>query len=177
MTLALISYWQRLPSESPARRRKALATTIHHVRTGQEERAALVPYALGDVDDGIVADATRAYVGADVDVSGTLEPARAASIGEVTDWIRRGLAFNRGAIFGTLLSLEDEAINARLAALRLTLAAAEVETACRTLGPSPGPRAHAFLQDWIDLVADGPLAVERHALHRVWGAAVRARAA
>jgi hypothetical protein len=158
MTPALILYWHRLPAESPVARRKALEAIRERVRTGLEPRSALMPFAIGDVDDGIVAAATQAYVTASVRSDDT----EAAC--EATEWVRRGLALNRGAVFGALLALDEGQVLDQLAGLRLVLSAAEVEAACRVLGAGPGPRATRFLRDWRDLVADGPLAREHRVL-------------
>ena len=171
MTSALISYWHRLPAVSPVVRRKTLDAIRERVRAGFETRSALVPFALGDVDDGLVVTATQAYVAA------SPGPADADALNEATEWVRRGLALNRGAVFGALLALEDGRIVERLAALRLVLSAAEVETTCRVLGPQPHPQALAFLRDWADLVADGPLETEAAALRATVEGEARARAA
>jgi hypothetical protein len=80
-------------------------------------------------------------------------------------------------VFGALLALEDERILVRLTALRLLLAPAEIESACRVLGPAPGPRAVEFLQEWRALVADGPLAQERMLLEAALAPAGQAQAA
>jgi hypothetical protein len=171
MSSALISYWQRLPAESPAARRNALDTVQDRVHAGLEARRALVPFALGDVEDGIVAVAAQAYVATR---AGPTDP---DALAEATEWVRRGLALNRGAVFGALLALEDEQVVARLAALRLVLSAAEIETICRVVGAEPGPRATAFLRDWFELLDDGPLARERRALSGPLEAGRNARAA
>jgi len=176
MTSALISYWHRLPAESPAARRRTLDATRERVSAGREQPAALVPFALGDVDDGIVVAATQAYAEATLR-SHEHGAASTAALNELTEWVRRGLAINRGAVFGALLALEDERIEERLGALRLGLSAAEIEVACRALGPAPGPRAVAFLADWLELVADGPLQRERRVLSSVLEAGRRTRAA
>lgn len=165
MNPALISYWHRLPAESPAARRKSLDANRDRVRAGLESRVSLLPFALGDVDDGIVTAATQAYAAA------------GAGVHDATEWVRRGLALNRGAVFGALLALDDECVLDRLAALRLLLSAAEVETACRVLGSQPGPHALAFLRDWAELVAGGPLHRERVALRAVIAGEACARAA
>ena len=163
MTLALINYWHRLPADAPATRRKALDAIRERIRAGLEARAALVPFALGDVDDGIVAAATQAYFAAIVLAAGAAD-ATVEAITEVTDWVRRGLALNRGAVFGALLALEDERIDERLRALRLALSTTEVETASRVIGSGPGQRTTAFLEDWLTLIADSPLQRERRLL-------------
>jgi len=159
MTNPLISYWRRLPAESPATRRRALETLRERVRDGLEPRSALLPFALGDVDDAVVHVATQAYV-----VSAGTAPERATALTDAAEWVRRGLSLNRGAVFGALLALEDERACERLASLRLGLSASEVETACRALGTVPGALAAQFLAEWLDLIADGPLPRERGAL-------------
>jgi len=171
MTSALISYWHRLPAESPVARRKTLDAIRERVRAGLEPRSALVPFALGDVDDGIVVAATQAYVAAGPG------PADTDALHEATEWVRRGLALNRGAVFGALLALEDERVVERLAALRLVLSAAEVEALGRVLGSEPGPRATAFLRDWLELIGEGLLGRERRALTGLLEAGRNARAA
>jgi hypothetical protein len=175
LTPALLSYWQRLPAEPVVTRRNSLDATRERVRCGREPAAALVPIALGDVDEGIVAAATHAYVTAAMAPTSDVDPVD--PIAEVVEWIRRGLALNRGAAFGALLALDDERAVERLAALRLLLSPIEVEVACRVLGSSPGPIALHFLRDWAELVADGPLQRERLALHAVIGERCCARAA
>jgi len=171
MNSALISYWHRLPAESPAARRKTLDAIRDRVRAGLEPRSALVPFALGDVEDGIVAVATQAYVAT---LAGSTD---SEALTEATEWVRRGLALNRGAVFGALLALEDERVVERLAALRLVLSAAEIESACRVFGAEPGPRATVFLRDWLDLIGEGPLVRERRALCGLLEAGHNARAA
>ena len=171
MTSALISYWHRLPAESPVVRRKTLDAIRDRVRAGLEPRSALVPFALGDVDDGIVVAATHAYVAAGPG------PADSDALNEATEWVRRGLALNRGAVFGALLAQEDGRIVDRLAALRLLLSAAEVETVGRVLGPELGALVVAFLRDWADLVAGGDLPRESQALQGIIGTGLHARAA
>jgi hypothetical protein len=171
MTSALICYWQRLPAESPAVRRRTLDAIRERVRAGLESRSALVPFALGDVDDGIVAAATQAYAATG---HGPLD---AGPMEEATEWVRRGLALNRGAVFGALLAAGDERTIERLAALRLVLSPAEIEAVGRAVGPAPGPCALAFLQDWAELVAGGALPRESQALQGIIDTGVRAQAA
>jgi hypothetical protein len=160
LTHALICYWKRLPSESAAVRARCLESACERVSRRKDPRAVLLPYALGDSDEDIVAAATRAYVqpsgeGAQLDTGATSEAA---------DWIRRGLALNRGAVFGALLSIGGEAVLGRLAGLRLGLSAAEVDTACRVLGRPAGAGVVDFLAEWVELTEDGPSASGQRAL-------------
>jgi hypothetical protein len=175
LTPALISYWHRLPAESAVTRRKSLDATRERVRCGREPAAALVPIALGDVDEGIVASATHAYVAFATAATSGVDPVEPVT--EAAEWIRRGLALNRGAVFGALLARDDARAVEQLAALRLLLSSDEVEVACRVLGSSPGPLALSFLRDWAELVAEGQLQRERLALYAVIGERCRAQAA
>jgi hypothetical protein len=159
LTNALIRYWRRLPDEPLTARRRAIETLCERVRAGLETRAALVPFALGDVDDAVVGAATRAYV-----ASAATAEEHEVFLTEAAEWVRRGLALNRGAVFGALLDLEDALACERLASLRLGLSAAEVENACRALRVLPGSPAARFLSEWLELIADGPLQRERRAL-------------
>jgi len=160
LTNALIHYWQRLPAESPAARRRCLESACERVARGAEPRTVLLTYALGDADDEIVAAATRAWLRT---LAASTED-DAAAVDEAVEWVRRGLALNRGAVFGALLSLGDEATLERLPAVRLVLSATEVEVACRVLGPAPNERVVEFLVDWLALLADGPHTGEQRAL-------------
>jgi len=172
MTLALIDYWHRLLSDAPAVRRESLRACRERVNAGMEPATALVPFALGDIDAGIVAEATLAWVATAAEA-----PARSNAVAEASEWIRRGLALNRGAVFGALLGLEDAAALEYLGALRLSLSAVEIETACGIVGTAEGPRARAFVLDWIELLDDGPTQRERRVLTTLLGAATIARAA
>ncbi len=62
ITSALIDYWQRLPAQSPAVRRQQLACACESVRAGFATPETLVTFALGDVDEVIVREATTAYL-------------------------------------------------------------------------------------------------------------------
>jgi hypothetical protein len=145
----LIGYWHRLPTEPCAIRRANLAAACREVRSGALPQAALTVFALGDVDDQVVVTATRAYVecAASLTAGG-----RAAAIGDVLEWIRRGLALNGGAIFSALLDLEDPVILERLAALRLGLRTQDLETVCRRFNSEPTAAVEGFLEDWRQLV-------------------------
>jgi hypothetical protein len=160
VTHALIDYWKRLPAEPPAARRRSLDAAIERIRAGAERCDALVPFALGDVEDGIVAAATRAYLRS----AGAASHDRHAALHDAIEWVRRSLALNRGAVFAALLELEDESISARLARLRLGLAPGEVEAVCRNLAPQPGGLVAEFLADWLGLLDGSGLHAERRYL-------------
>jgi hypothetical protein len=149
MTPALISYWQRLPAESPAIRGINLAALRDDVRAGYRPPDVLVTTILADNDDEIVHAATCAYV-----EGYTSSPAahRAAAIDTAVEWVRRGLALNRGAVFAVLLGTGDIDVHERIAAQRLSLSAEEVAVVCRQLPPAPAKSIVAFLREWAELV-------------------------
>jgi hypothetical protein len=160
MTSALISYWHRLPAESPAVRRFNLAALRDDVQAGLRPPDALVTVILGDIDDEIVLAATRAYVeGCVSSPTGN----RAAAVDAALEWVRRGLALNPGAVFSALLATGNAVVLERLAALRLSLSAGEVAVVCRQLPPSPAKSIVAFLHEWAELVegSDDPT-LSRH---------------
>ena len=109
ITTALIDYWQRLPARSAASRRRSLEDARRRVDAGERGADALLPYALADHDEDVVFAATSAYVGILRDVG-----ARNAAAHDAAEWVRRGLAINRGAVFAALLALGDEGVNERL---------------------------------------------------------------
>jgi len=149
MTSALISYWQRLPAESPAIRWSNLATLRDEVRAGRRPPDALVTTILGDIDDEIVHAATRAYL----EGCATLPAAfHSAAVDAAVEWIRRGLALNRGSVFAALLGTADPGIHERLAAQRLVLSAEEVAVVCRQLPQAPAQPVLVFLREWAELV-------------------------
>jgi len=163
MTSALISYWQRLPAESPAVRRFNLATLGDDVRVGRRPPEVLVTAILGDIDDAIVHAATSAYLEA---CASSPAAHRSAAVDAAVEWVRRGLALNRGAVFASLLATGDAAVHERLAALRLSLSTEEVAVACRLLPPSPAKSIVQFLQEWAELIegAEDPALSGQHDL-------------
>jgi hypothetical protein len=156
VTHALIDYWKRLPFEPPAARRRRLDSLTERIRAAAERRDELLPFALGDVEDDIVAAATREYLHS----AGAATRERHAALDDAIEWIRRSLALNRGAVFAELLSLEDESVTARLAPLRLGLSSSEMATACRSLAPRPGSPVAEFLSDWLELLDGSRLQAE-----------------
>jgi hypothetical protein len=149
MTSALISYWHRLPAESPAIRRTNLAALRDDVRAGRRPPDALVTAILADSDDEIVHAATRAYVEG---YASSPAEHRTAALDAAVEWVRRGLALNRGAVFAGLLASGDADVHERLAAQRLSLSPEEVAVVCRQLPPTLAKPIVAFLREWADLV-------------------------
>ncbi len=148
MTPALIDYWQKLPTRSIAARRRSLEDARRRVHEGERGADALVPYALADHDEEVVFAATAAYVGVVRDAV-----ARSAAAYDASEWVRRGLAINRGAVFAALLTLGDERINERLLPLRLALSVEEVAIVCRRATRRPCERSRAFLHEWHELLS------------------------
>ena len=161
-TSALIDYWQRLPTESPAVRRFNVAALRDEVRAGRRPPEVLVTAILGDVDDGIVHAGTCAYL----EGCASSPAARLVAVEAAVEWVRRGLALNRGAVFAALLETGDAAVHERLAALRLSLSSEEVAVVCRQLCPVPAKPVVAFLHEWAELVegADDPALARQHEL-------------
>lgn len=149
ITPVLIDYWQRLPAVSPAVRRQRLAAVCDDLRNGRRSREALVPFAIGDVDEEIVRVATTACL--EFSASGAHDERRVA-IDDGIEWIRRRLALNRGAVFSALLVIGDSSIDERLAAQRLTLSVEEVATVCRHLPDRPASTTLRFLRQWLELL-------------------------
>jgi hypothetical protein len=149
ITPALIDYWRKLPGRSAALRRSALEDLRRRVEAREQEPAALIAYALGDVDEDVVFGATTGYLGA---AHSTTAVGTSAST-DTIEWIRRGLALNRGAVFAALLSRGDDDINARLLPLRLALSTEEIATVCRRAARKPCDRSRAFLREWHELLA------------------------
>ena len=160
MTNALISYWHRLPAESPAVRRFNLAALRDDVRAGRRPPEALVTTILGDIDDEIVHSATRAYLEGCATLPAALH---SAAIDAAVEWVRRGLPLNRGSVFSALLGTGNPGLRERLATQRLILSAEEVAVVCRQLPSAPAKSIVAFLREWVGLVegSDDPT-LSRH---------------
>jgi len=156
ITTELIDYLKRLPARSAAARRQFLEETRSGVALGERGAESLLPFALADHDEDVVFAATSAYVGV---VRDALE--RNAAAHDATEWVRRGLAINRGAVFAALLALGDDGINERLLPLRLALSADDVATVCRRAARRPCERSRAFLHEWHELLFGEGAALER----------------
>lgn len=147
VTPALIDYWQRLPAHSAAVRHQRLEEVLRRVERGELGPRALLPFALADVDEDLVHAATLGYLRQ----SGE---AREAAVADALEWIRRGLALDRGAVFAALLGLGDESVDAALAGLRLSLDPHEAERVFRRVARRACGRTRAFLQAWRELLAE-----------------------
>jgi hypothetical protein len=166
ITPALIDYWQKLPARSAASRRRSLEEARRRVDAGERGADSLVPYALADHDEDVVFAATAAYVGVIRDAGD-----RNAAAHDAAEWVRRGLAINRGAVFAALLALGADGVNERLLPLRLALSEEEVATVCRRAARKPCERSRAFLHEWHELLGDAAPDAGRHYLSGVLGAA------
>jgi hypothetical protein len=161
LTSALVDYWTTLPSRPKANRLRAVAELRQPIESGDLSPAALLPYALGDGDEDVVFAATSAWVAVRPEPSASENAAA-----DAVEWVRRGLALNRGAVFAALLSRGDESLNERLRGLRLCFAEREVETVCRHVARRRSAAAQAFLRDWHLLVQDDGEAGVRDCLAR-----------
>lgn len=159
LTSALIDYWQQLPGSTPAARHRSFDDVCRRVHAGERDASALIPYALADADEELVFGATTAFLNA----TGDSGSQRALAVLDATEWVRRGLALNRGAVFAALLLRGDEAINEHLLPLRLTLSAEDVATICRRAARRPCERSRRFLREWHELLSgDAAAGARRH---------------
>jgi hypothetical protein len=150
ITPVLIDYWHRLPASTVHQRRHHAQESCNRVGAGRLAADALLPFVLGDPDEEVVFSATSAYVGSNRDGAA----ARRASIDDAIEWVRRGLALNRGAVFAALLARGDSRVNARLLPLRLTLGQEEVSTVCRRVDQDMRRPTRKFLREWAELLGE-----------------------
>jgi hypothetical protein len=150
ITPVLIDYWHRLPASPVHQRRHHAHESCIRVREGQLPVDALLPFVLGDPDEDVVFAATSAYVGSRRDGAA----ARRSSIDDAIEWVRRGLALNRGAVFAALLAAGDPRINARLLPLRLTLGQEDVTVVCRRADHDARRPTRKFLREWAELLGE-----------------------
>jgi hypothetical protein len=148
ITPVLIDYWHRLPASPVHQRRHNAHESCNRVREGSLPVEALLPFVLGDPDEDVVFAATSAYVGAPRDGAA----ARRSPMDDAIDWIRRGLALNRGAVFAALLAAGDPRINARLLPLRLTLGHEDVTVVRRRVDQDARRPTRKFLREWTELL-------------------------
>lgn len=104
---------------------------------------AWVPVILGDHDFRIVHAATLAYLRARPASVDRLQ----RRVTDALDWIRRGLALERAAVFAALLELADDDVLARLRALRGALRPDETARVWQ-YAVLPDDATRAFLDEW-----------------------------
>jgi hypothetical protein len=144
VTAALMRYWQELRLASVTQRRWVVAELRAAVRRGETTSRSWLPVAVGETDPGLVRDAVLGYLGgAPVSIE-----RRDLAVGDVLDWIRRGLALNRVAVFVTLLQLGDVTINERLAGLRGRLNGAEAAAVWCAFAECDSSPSGDFIADW-----------------------------
>lgn len=143
-TAALLHYWRDLRLASRTQRRWVVAELRAAVRRGETTARAWLPVALGETDPALVREAVLGYLGG---VPVSIER-RERAAGDALDWIRRGLALNRVAVFVALLQLGDAAINERLASLRGRLTAAEAAAVWCEFGDCDGTPSGDFIAEW-----------------------------
>jgi hypothetical protein len=105
---------------------------------------AWLTIALGETDPGLVREAVLGYLGG---TPVSIER-RELVAGDALDWIRRGLALNRVAVFVALLQLGDVTINERLAGLRGRLNEAEAAAVWCAFADSDGTPSGDFIAEW-----------------------------
>jgi len=148
LTSILVRYWQEMPQAAIDERARWLDATRARVRAGETTTRAFAVHALGDVDEHIVFAAALEYVGAHpISIE-----RRQAAVDAAADWIRRGLALNRGAVFAALLSLGAASVSGTLGGLRLILTHVEIEVVCRYAVARPSRATRMFLAEWLELL-------------------------
>jgi hypothetical protein len=143
-TAALMRYWQELRLASVTQRRWVVAALRAAVRRGETTSRAWLPVALGETDPALVREAVLGYLGG---TPVSIER-RERAAGDALDWIRRGLALNRVAVFVALLQRGDVAIIQRLAGLRGWLNEAETAAVWREFADCDGTPSGDFIAEW-----------------------------
>ena len=144
VTAALMRYWQELRLASVTQRRWVVAELREVVRRGETTSRAWLPVALGETDSALVREAVLGYLGG---TPVSIER-RELAVGDALDWIRRGLALNRVAVFVALLQLGDVTINERLAGLRGRLNEAEAAAVWCAFADCDGTPSADFIAEW-----------------------------
>jgi hypothetical protein len=142
---ALAAYWRLVAVTSVERRAAMLRALRDDIAAGHTTVRACVPVALGEPEFQVARDATLAYVGG----WPTSVDRRTQVIDEVVDWIVRGLALDRAALFCALLERADTACLERLTAVRARLDEREtavVLAACE--GRGVDAEVATFLAEW-----------------------------
>ncbi len=140
---ALTRYWTWLRHADAARRTTFCVALGHALEQGGSTPRAWVPVILGDHDFRIVHAATLAYLRARPASVDRLQ----RRVTDALDWIRRGLALERAAVFAALLELADDDVLARLRALRGALRPDETARVWQ-YAVLPDDATRAFLDEW-----------------------------
>jgi hypothetical protein len=144
VTAALMRYWQELRLASVTQRRWVAAELRAAVRRGETTSRAWLAIAVGETDPELVREAVLGYLGG---TPVSIER-REIAVGDALDWIRRGLALNRVAVFVALLQLGDVTINERLAGLRGRLNGAEAAAVWCAFADCDGTPSGDFIAEW-----------------------------
>ena len=146
-SMRLLDYWRSTLPLPVAARRRALDAVYLRARRDAAAAAELVSFALGDPDEEIVYRATLAHV----ECARRARPRSATPVREAIEWVARGLALNRAAVFAALASLDDESVLEMLRPFRLLLDEAECVVVHRRLKFHPAGATREFLQAWAEL--------------------------
>lgn len=145
---ALARYWPVVAVTRVEQRIAMLRELLEDIAAGLTTVRACVPVALGDPEFHLAREATLAYLGgwpASVD-------RRAQVVDEIVDWIVRGLALDRAAIFCALLERADAGCLERLARLRTRLDARETAAVLAAFrGRAIDREVTTFLEEWRSL--------------------------
>jgi hypothetical protein len=144
VTAALMRYWQELRLASVTQRRWVIAELRAAVRRGETTSRAWLPVAVGETDPELVREAVLGYLGG---TPVSIER-REIAVGDALDWIRRGLALNRVAVFVALLQLGDVTIHERLAGLRGRLNGAEAAAVWCAFADCDDTPSGDFIAEW-----------------------------
>jgi len=143
-TTALMLYWRGLQSTSAPQRRSIVEELRLAVQRGETTARVWLPVALGDTDPALVREAVLGYLGG----TPVSVERRARAIDDALEWIRRGLALNRTAVFVALLQLEDGTINERLSGLRGRLTVSETAAVWRAFDADVATPCGEFIAEW-----------------------------
>jgi hypothetical protein len=145
----LETYWRALPAITSEERLQLVQRLGDAARHAPQDRRCVAVPLLGDPDDAVVFAATLAYAS-----RGPLPLERRRLVLEqVLDWIRRGLALRRSAVFAALLSLRDAQIDDLLRPLRLRLSIEEFHAVGTTLRTQSEGAGQEFLAEWAAMLA------------------------
>jgi hypothetical protein len=141
---AVVAYWNWLRTADVAARRALSDSLRRKVERGQTGLRAWVPVILGDHDFSIVHAAVLGYVGTRPVSVDRLERCTADAL----DWLRRGLALNRVAVFAALLDRADEALLGRLRGLRSALTTEEARAVWSACNDVRDCATREFIAEW-----------------------------